>query len=104
MYVIGYLDDQAYMGRSVILTSVINDVPQAYNAIMKDYFSKRAFDLEKSNLMPGMVFISLRLLDQCTVNKKNKYYIRKLECLHSRSNYEKERDDYESIISQHVIP
>jgi len=27
MYVIGYLDDQAYMGRSVILTSVINDVP-----------------------------------------------------------------------------
>ena len=53
MYVIGYLDDQAYMGRPVILTSVINDVPQAYNAIMKDYFSKRAFDLEKSNLMPG---------------------------------------------------
>lgn len=41
MYVIGYLDDQAYMGRSVILTSVINDVPQAYNAIMKDYFSKK---------------------------------------------------------------
>ncbi|WP_374988604.1 BMP family ABC transporter substrate-binding protein [Priestia megaterium] len=40
MYVIGYLDDQAYMGRSVILTSVINDVPQAYNVIMKDYFSK----------------------------------------------------------------
>lgn len=41
MCVIGYLDDQAYMGRSVILTSVINDVPQAYNAIMKDYFSKK---------------------------------------------------------------
>ncbi|MFY2252753.1 BMP family ABC transporter substrate-binding protein [Priestia megaterium] len=41
MYVIGYLDDQAYMGRSVILTSVINDVPQAYNAIMKDYFGKK---------------------------------------------------------------
>lgn len=41
MYVIGYLDDQAYMGRPVILTSVINDVPQAYNAIMKDYFSKK---------------------------------------------------------------
>ena len=41
MYVIGYLDDQAYMGRSVILTSVINDVPQAYNVIMKDYFSKK---------------------------------------------------------------
>lgn len=41
MYVIGYLDDQAYMGRSVILTSVINDVPQAYNAIIKDYFSKK---------------------------------------------------------------
>ncbi|MCQ9282953.1 BMP family ABC transporter substrate-binding protein [Priestia aryabhattai] len=41
MYVIGYLDDQAYMGRSVILTSVINDVPQAYNAIMKNYFSEK---------------------------------------------------------------
>ncbi|CAI8970780.1 hypothetical protein EMIT0210MI2_30033 [Priestia megaterium] len=43
-------------------------------------------------------------MDRCTVSGKNKFYIRKLECLHSRSNYEKERDDYESIISQHVIP
>ena len=58
MYVIGYLDDQAYMGRSVILTSVINDVPQAYNVIMKDYFSKKVFQLEKSDLTPGTVFIN----------------------------------------------
>ncbi|MDQ0242479.1 transcriptional activator of comK gene [Bacillus fengqiuensis] len=38
--VIGYLDDQAYMGEKQVLTSVLNDVSQAYVAIMKDFFSK----------------------------------------------------------------
>ncbi|QPC45712.1 BMP family ABC transporter substrate-binding protein [Mangrovibacillus cuniculi] len=38
-FVIGYLDDQSYMGKSNVITSVMNDVPSAYLAIMKDYFS-----------------------------------------------------------------
>lgn len=40
IYVIGYLDDQAYMARELVLTSVINDVSQAYIAIMDDHFSE----------------------------------------------------------------
>lgn len=40
IYVIGYIDDQSYMARNNVLTSVINDVPQAYVAIMNDYFSE----------------------------------------------------------------
>ncbi|MFC0272919.1 BMP family ABC transporter substrate-binding protein [Metabacillus herbersteinensis] len=39
VYVIGYLDDQSYMGKDHVLTSVVNDVPQAYVSIMKDFFS-----------------------------------------------------------------
>lgn len=39
VYVIGYLDDQSYMAKNQVLTSVTNDVPQAYVSIMKDYFS-----------------------------------------------------------------
>ncbi|WP_309086886.1 BMP family ABC transporter substrate-binding protein [Domibacillus sp.] len=40
VYVIGYMDDQSYMGREVVLTSVVNDIPQVYKAIMDDYFSR----------------------------------------------------------------
>ncbi|WP_456276822.1 BMP family ABC transporter substrate-binding protein [Bacillus sp. AK128] len=40
VYVIGYLDDQSYMGHDVVLTSVLNDVPQVYVSIMEDYFSE----------------------------------------------------------------
>lgn len=40
IYVIGYLDDQSYMAKDLVLTSVLNDVPQAYLAIMDDYFSE----------------------------------------------------------------
>lgn len=39
VYVIGYLDDQAYMGKNIVLTSILNDVSQTYVAIMEDYFS-----------------------------------------------------------------
>lgn len=39
VYVIGYLDDQSYMGKEQVLTSVMNDVSQAYVAVMEDYFS-----------------------------------------------------------------
>jgi transcriptional activator of comK gene len=39
VYVIGYLDDQSYMGKEHVLTSVMNDVSQVYVAIMEDYFS-----------------------------------------------------------------
>lgn len=38
--VIGYLDDQSYMGKDHVVTSVLNDVSQAYVAIMEDYFSE----------------------------------------------------------------
>ncbi|MDT8861573.1 BMP family ABC transporter substrate-binding protein [Alkalihalobacillus sp. MEB130] len=39
IYVIGYLDDQSYIAEDLILTSVMNDVSQAYVSMMKDYFS-----------------------------------------------------------------
>ncbi|MFZ3589664.1 BMP family ABC transporter substrate-binding protein [Bacillus sp. DJP31] len=39
IYVIGYIDDQSYMGKNVVLTSVLNEVPEVYVAIMKDFFS-----------------------------------------------------------------
>ncbi|ARK30585.1 BMP family ABC transporter substrate-binding protein [Halalkalibacter krulwichiae] len=39
VYVIGYLDDQAYMAKDIVLTSVLNDVSQSYVAIMKDFYS-----------------------------------------------------------------
>ncbi|WP_280769644.1 BMP family ABC transporter substrate-binding protein [Salipaludibacillus daqingensis] len=40
IYVIGYIDDQSYMARDHVLTSVINDVPRIYSVIMNDYFSE----------------------------------------------------------------
>jgi|GEM_PF-504419 len=40
IYVIGYLDDQSYMGKNHVITSVKNDVSQAYIVMMEDYFSK----------------------------------------------------------------
>ncbi|SES30773.1 BMP family ABC transporter substrate-binding protein [Salipaludibacillus aurantiacus] len=40
VYVIGYIEDQSYMAREYVLTSVTNDVPKAYVAILEDYFSK----------------------------------------------------------------
>ena len=40
IYVIGYLDDQSYMAKEHIITSVKNDVSQAYVVMMEDYFSK----------------------------------------------------------------
>ncbi|HWO97697.1 MAG TPA: BMP family ABC transporter substrate-binding protein [Bacillus sp. (in: firmicutes)] len=40
LFVIGYLDDQSYMGEKQVLTSVLNDMSQAYVAIMKDFYSK----------------------------------------------------------------
>lgn len=40
VFVIGYLDDQSYMGENQVLTSVLNDVSQAYVAVMKDFFSE----------------------------------------------------------------
>lgn len=39
VYVIGYMEDQSYMAKDHVLTSVVNDVPQAYVAVMNDYFS-----------------------------------------------------------------
>ncbi|MCT2537479.1 BMP family ABC transporter substrate-binding protein [Aquibacillus koreensis] len=39
VYVIGYLEDQSYMAENIVLTSVLNDVPQAYIAILQDYYS-----------------------------------------------------------------
>ncbi|WP_235991658.1 BMP family ABC transporter substrate-binding protein [Metabacillus schmidteae] len=40
IYVIGYLDDQSYMGKDHVITSVKNDVSQAYVVMMEDYFSE----------------------------------------------------------------
>ncbi|WP_332628814.1 BMP family ABC transporter substrate-binding protein [Halalkalibacter flavus] len=39
IYIIGYLDDQSYIAEDLVLTSVINDVSQAYVSIMEDFFS-----------------------------------------------------------------
>ncbi|WP_332695046.1 BMP family ABC transporter substrate-binding protein [Halalkalibacter lacteus] len=46
VYIIGYLDDQSYIAENLVLTSVINDIPQAYVSIMRDFFSE-------SGLTPG---------------------------------------------------
>jgi transcriptional activator of comK gene len=40
IYVIGFLDDQSYMGENHVLTSVVNDVPQSYIVILEDFFSE----------------------------------------------------------------
>ncbi len=37
--VIGYLDNQSYMAKNVVLTSVVNDVSEVYVSIMEDFFS-----------------------------------------------------------------
>lgn len=49
-FVIGYLDDQSYMGQTNVITSVMNDVPAAYLAIMKDYFSESGIKSGKTIL------------------------------------------------------
>ncbi|MFC4319970.1 BMP family ABC transporter substrate-binding protein [Litchfieldia salsa] len=48
--IIGYLDDQSYMGPDQVLTSVINDVPQIYVAIMNDHFSE-------TGIPPGKIML-----------------------------------------------
>ncbi|MDY7222361.1 BMP family ABC transporter substrate-binding protein [Halalkalibacterium halodurans] len=40
IYVIGFLDDQSYLGEEHVLTSVLNDVTQAYVKIIEDYFNE----------------------------------------------------------------
>ncbi|KKI89175.1 basic membrane lipoprotein [Bacillus sp. SA1-12] len=47
VYVIGYLDDQSYMGKEHVLTSVMNDVSQTYVAIMNDFFSEKGMNSGK---------------------------------------------------------
>ncbi|WP_299088861.1 BMP family ABC transporter substrate-binding protein [uncultured Metabacillus sp.] len=47
VYVIGYLDDQSYMGKEHVLTSVMNDVSQTYVAIMNDFFSEKGLNSGK---------------------------------------------------------
>ncbi|WP_058307512.1 BMP family ABC transporter substrate-binding protein [Gracilibacillus massiliensis] len=47
IYVIGYLEDQSYMAEEVMLTSVLNNVPQAYMAIVKDYINEDDLISEK---------------------------------------------------------
>ncbi len=37
IYMIGYLEDQSYMAENHMLTSVLNNVPQMYVAILKDF-------------------------------------------------------------------
>ncbi|MFC4388592.1 BMP family ABC transporter substrate-binding protein [Gracilibacillus marinus] len=46
LYTIGYLEDQAYMANEIVLTSVLNNVPKIYTAIMKDYTSENGIEEE----------------------------------------------------------
>ncbi|WP_444684943.1 BMP family ABC transporter substrate-binding protein [Alkalicoccus luteus] len=39
-YVIGFIDDQSYLGREHVLTSIVNNVPLVYEKIMTDYLSE----------------------------------------------------------------
>ncbi|KAB8138406.1 BMP family ABC transporter substrate-binding protein [Gracilibacillus oryzae] len=50
IFVIGYLEDQAYMAEDAVLTSVLNDVSQVYAAIMKDFLSEEGIEAEKKYL------------------------------------------------------
>ncbi|SER15321.1 transcriptional activator of comK gene [Gracilibacillus ureilyticus] len=50
IYVIGYLEDQAYMAEDYMLTSVLNDVSQVYKAIVNDYFSEEGIPSQKNIL------------------------------------------------------
>ncbi|WP_096190362.1 BMP family ABC transporter substrate-binding protein [Evansella halocellulosilytica] len=53
VYVIGFIDDQSYMGENVVLTSVLNDISNAYVSIMHDYFSDEG-------IPPGVVTLDQR--------------------------------------------
>ncbi|UOQ85946.1 BMP family ABC transporter substrate-binding protein [Gracilibacillus salinarum] len=50
VYLIGYLEDQSYMAENLMLTSVTNDVPMTYNAIIKDYLSDKGLPHSKKML------------------------------------------------------
>jgi transcriptional activator of comK gene len=39
IYAIGFIDDQSYMAKDHVLTSVMNDVPQTYVKILEQYFN-----------------------------------------------------------------
>ncbi|RCW64836.1 BMP family ABC transporter substrate-binding protein [Saliterribacillus persicus] len=47
VYLLGYLEDQSYMAKDKMLTSVLNDVPQAYVAIMDDFISEEGIASKK---------------------------------------------------------
>ncbi|WP_163582729.1 BMP family ABC transporter substrate-binding protein [Gracilibacillus saliphilus] len=50
IYTIGYLEDQSYMAENKVLTSVLNNVPMAYNAILEDFLSEEGIKFEKKYL------------------------------------------------------
>ncbi|WP_208588240.1 BMP family ABC transporter substrate-binding protein [Gracilibacillus suaedae] len=50
VYTIGYLEDQSYMAENKVLTSVLNNVPMAYNAILEDFLSEEGIKFEKKYL------------------------------------------------------
>lgn len=39
IFVIGFVDDQGYMAKEHVITSIVSDVPKAYMLIMEQYFS-----------------------------------------------------------------
>ncbi|MGP4042290.1 BMP family ABC transporter substrate-binding protein [Gracilibacillus sp. D59] len=50
IYIIGYLEDQAYMAEGKVLTSVLNNVPMAYDVMVKDYLSDDGIKVGKKYL------------------------------------------------------
>ncbi|QGH34865.1 BMP family ABC transporter substrate-binding protein [Gracilibacillus salitolerans] len=50
IYIIGYLEDQSYMAEDKVLTSVLNNVPMAYSAILRDFLSEEGIKFEKKYL------------------------------------------------------
>jgi transcriptional activator of comK gene len=56
IYVIGYLEDQSYMAKDHVLTSVTNDIPKVYVAIMDDYFSDEGISSGETSLNNGEVY------------------------------------------------
>ncbi|MGG3448584.1 BMP family ABC transporter substrate-binding protein [Domibacillus aminovorans] len=83
-FVIGYLDDQSYMGEEHVLTSVLNDVPQAYIAVMKDFFSEDGIPQGKVVLNEKDGVYNLAPFGPMYTEKEKQYIRSEINLLNSR--------------------
>ncbi|WP_416147361.1 BMP family ABC transporter substrate-binding protein [Salipaludibacillus sp. HK11] len=79
IYVIGYMEDQSYMAKDHVLTSVLNNVSNAYIAILRDFFSEEGISPGTTILNETDEVYGLAPLGTMFSKEEKKYVYREME-------------------------